>query len=80
MEINTALGEKGKTMKRFDENEECLNILHNLEGALENRLREVYNKAYKQGLKDGANEVIAKLTSKILEEAGDTEQTDCPWG
>ena len=60
-------------MKRFDENEECVNILENMQGALGNRFREVYNKGYKQGLKDGASQVTAKIVSKILEEGADDE-------
>lgn len=57
-------------MGRFDDNDECLNILRNLEGSLGNRMREVYNKGYKDGLRDGASQVTAKLVSKILEEGG----------
>ena len=55
-------------MSKFDDNQECVNMLYNIQGSLANRFREAYNKGYKDGLRDGASQATAKIVSKILEE------------
>lgn len=58
-------------MSKFDDNQECVNMLYNIQGSLANRFREAYNKGYKQGLKDGANQVKSDIITKILAIAGE---------
>lgn len=43
-------------MKGIDNNELCLSILEKTKQELEKRIREIYNQAYAQGYKDGAED------------------------
>ena len=55
-------------MKGFDNNKEAMQVESNFIGSLSNRIRQVYNLGYKEGLKDGAHQVTQALVEKMLEE------------
>lgn len=73
----------------IESNKEAYKTMQNAIGSLENRFREVYNKGYHDGLKEGINQTTQKLVSKLLDEVeADTPQTeawqepfetDCSW-
>lgn len=64
----------------IESNKEAYQMVKNTLGSIEYRLREAYNWGYKDGLRDGASQVTAKLVSKILEETeADTPQTEEPY-
>ena len=61
----------------IESNKEAYKTMQNAIGSLENRFREVYNKGYHDGLKEGINQATQKLVIKLLDEVeADTSQTE----
>lgn len=53
---------------RIDDNGEALQTMRNAIGSMENRMREIYNKGYKDGIKEGINQAMMKIADSILSE------------
>ena len=49
----------------IESNEEAMNMMQNLLGSVENRMREAYNKGYKDGFIAGANEAILDVKAQL---------------
>ena len=58
----------------IDDNKEALQTMRNSIGSMENRMREIYNKGYKDGIKEGINRAMMKIADSILSEAEDGER------
>lgn len=59
---------------RIDDNKEALQTMRNSIGSMENRMREIYNKGYKDGVKEGINQAMMKIADSILSEIEDGER------
>jgi hypothetical protein len=63
---------------KFNTNKEAIDLLDNLKGSIENKIRTAYNLGYKDGFKEGASKTAKKMLDRLLEdiEPKDEPQTD----
>ena len=52
----------------IESNKEAYQTMKNSIGSMENRMREIYNKGYKDGVKEGINQAMMKIADSILSE------------
>ena len=62
-------------MTKFDDCEEAVNVLNNIKGSIENKIRTAYNLGYKQGLEDGKIEAVRSVYTWVFKET-EAEQTE----
>ena len=60
---------------KFNTNKEAIDLLDNLKGSIENKIRTAYNLGYKDGFKEGASKTAKKMLDRLLE---DIEPKDEP--
>ena len=53
-------------MSRLDDNRTALDVFDNMVGSFSNRIRQIYNIGYKEGVKDGKEEVIKSLDEYLV--------------
>lgn len=53
-------------MKGFDNNEQAANAYANLIQSFDNKIRSIYNLAYREGYKDGLEEATHQIVDKLL--------------
>ena len=63
-------------MTKFDDCEEAVNLLNNIKGSIENKIRTAYNLGYKQGLEDGKIEAVRKIYTWVFNEDEQTERSE----
>lgn len=61
-------------MKRIDNNEEALNNLQNIQSSLGNKIRNIYNLGYREGYKDGTEEILQRIKEDLLGKKFVTEE------
>lgn len=61
-------------MANINLNKEAYQTMKNMLGSLENRTREIYNKGYKAGVKEGIEMATRKMIEKVLVEV---DADDC---
>ena len=62
-------------MTKFDDVNEAVNLLDNLKGSIENKIRTAFNLGYKQGVEDGKIEAIRSMYTWVFNETN-AEQTE----
>lgn len=60
---------------KFNTNKEATDLLDNLKGSIENKIRTAYNPGYKDGFKEGASKTTNKILSRLLEDLGAEPQS-----
>ena len=60
---------------KFNSNKEAIDLLDNLKGSIENKVRTAYNLGYKDGLVDGKIEAIRSVHSWLFENDHKDEQS-----
>ena len=55
-------------MTKFDDCGEAVNLLNNVKGSIENKIRTAYNLGYKQGLEDGKIETVRSVYTWVFKE------------
>lgn len=63
-------------MTKFDDCGEAVNLLNNVKGSIENKIRTAYNLGYKDGLTDGKIEAVQSVYSWLFENDRKTKQTE----
>ena len=58
----------------IESNEEAYKTMRNSIGSMENRMREIYNKGFADGVKEGINRAMQKIADSILSEVEDGER------
>ena len=58
---------------KFNTNKEAIDLLDNLKGSIENKVRAAYNLGYKDGLTDGKIEAIQSIYSWLFENGREDE-------
>lgn len=53
-------------MKGLDNNEQAANAYANLIQSFDNKIRSIYNLAYREGYKDGLEEATHQIVDKLL--------------
>ena len=61
---------------KFNTNKEATDLLDNLKGSIENKIRTAYNLGYKDGLTDGKIEAIQSVYSWLFENDRKDEKTE----
>lgn len=63
---------------KFNTNKEATDLLDNLKGSIENKIRTAYNLGYKDGFGEGVSKTTNKMLSRLLEdiEPKDEPQTE----
>lgn len=53
--------------KCFDKNKEAVNLLENIKGSIENKVRTSFNLGYWQGWRDGQREAVQLLERTLMD-------------
>ena len=64
-------------MTKFDDCNEAVNLLNNVKGSIENKIRTVYNLGYKQGLEDGKIEAVRNVYTWVFKEQAEQTEPNC---
>ena len=62
---------------KFNTNKEAIDLLDNLKGSIENKIRTAYNLGYKDGFKEGASKTTKKILDRLLEDIGSQDAKLC---
>ena len=64
-------------MTKLDDCGEAVNLLNNVKGSIENKIRTAYNLGYKQGLEDGKVETVRSIyTWMFKEQDGERKESE----
>ena len=74
--VISAHTEKGKLMTKFDDVSEAMNLLNNVKGSIENKIRTAYNLGYKQGFEDGKIEAVRSVYTWVFKEQDGERKED----
>lgn len=67
-------------MTKLDNNEQAVNLLHNVKGSIENKIRTAYNLGYQDGLKVGKQIVLGAFETFINADRKTEPQIEkCPF-